>query len=223
MSPARVIAKRESLLHLQPGPAISVTARAIAGLSLLLAGCVNPVGQPNELVIREDLETFCSSENRPTESFELVTHRDWQRGVVMLYEGVCGPAEPAEANSPLYVKGYKVFEREGLQWQPIGAGSVGMKTPSSEAAAPISYTIGYAPDDDYVLVEGQIHSPEVAAVEAYFGNNTLLRDSGEDDRFAIVAAGAGQLCELLVVDDNEQVIFRDQVSGVCESSPVSAL
>ena len=136
-------------------------ALPLTGL-LLLAGCVNPVEQPNELVVREDLETFCSDKNRPTESFELVTHRDWQRGVVMLYEGVCGPTESADANSPLYVKGYKVFEREGLQ--------------------------------------------------------CLLRDSGEDARFAIFAVGAEQLCELRVLDDDDQVLFRDHVSDTCESA-----
>lgn len=93
-----------------------------------------------------------------------------------------------------------------------------METDAPEAAQPISYSIGYAPDDNYALVEGQICSPDVATVEARFDSGPWLQDSGEDDRFTIVAAGADRLCEIRVLNEQGEVIFRDSGSNDCDSA-----
>lgn len=196
--------------------AIAPTPQGLAlVVTLLLTSCANLTAPPNEQVLRDELEAFCSSQNRPVGSFKRIGDRAWQRGVVELYEGVCGAGSAA---SPLFVEGYQVFERQGWQWRSIGGGSVGMETASPEPTGPISYTIGYAPDDAYVLVQGQIQSPEIATLEAQFDNAITLQDSGDQDRFAIVAAGANRLCELRGLDAQNQVIFRESISDTCETS-----
>ncbi|HEY9735898.1 MAG TPA: hypothetical protein V6D06_06430, partial [Trichocoleus sp.] len=56
------------------------------------------VGQPAaQPVVEPDLhqafEDTCRGTGRPAEAFQIVDRRDWERGTVVLYEGVCGPAE----------------------------------------------------------------------------------------------------------------------------------
>ncbi|HEY9735665.1 MAG TPA: hypothetical protein V6D06_05255, partial [Trichocoleus sp.] len=131
---------------------------------------------------------------------------------------VCGAAEAPAATSPLFVNGYTVLVRQGPTLRPSSSGSMMSETQTLESAQPITYTIGYAPDDGYAIVEGLVLDPEVAVIEARFDNDLVLQDAAEQDRFAIVAAGASKLCDLRVLGSNQQPIGEPLVSNDCGPS-----
>ncbi|PSN19085.1 hypothetical protein C7271_09105 [filamentous cyanobacterium CCP5] len=87
---------------LAPLGAIALTPRWLTLVgTLLLTSCTTPLSPPDEQGLRQDLEAFCRGQNRPVESFERVGDRDWQRGTVELYAGVCGAGS---TSSPLFVE-----------------------------------------------------------------------------------------------------------------------
>jgi hypothetical protein len=206
-------------LTLKPQQLCRFLQLAAAVGCVALAGCDRTVTLSVEPDLRQTFEDTCSGAGRPAESFEAVGHRDWERGTVVLYEGVCGAAETPEATSPLFVKGYTVLLRDGTTVKASSSGSVMMETATPESTEPILYTIGYVPDDGYALVEGQIIDPAVATVEARFDNGLVLQDAPTQNRFAILAADANKLCDLRVLDSNQQPIGEPLVSNDCSEAP----
>lgn len=188
------------------------------------AGCVvfSSCAASSRLVIEPDLnqafEETCKGSNRSAEAFQIVGHRDWEQGTVVLYEGTCGATETTQATLPLFVKGYTVLMRKGPAVRASSSGSVMAETKTPDSTQPISYSVGYVPDDGYAIVEGQVFDPAVATIEARFNNGLVLQDSAEQGRFAIVASRANQLCDLRVLDSNQQLIGDQLVANECSNS-----
>ncbi|HEY9879199.1 MAG TPA: hypothetical protein V6D29_12145 [Leptolyngbyaceae cyanobacterium] len=201
---------------------------------VVTAGCVlfSSCAGSNKLVIKPDLhqapiepalyqafEETCKGSSRSAEAFQIVGHRDWEQGKVVLYEGTCGATETAQAAPPLFVKGYTVLMRKGSTVRASSSGSVMAETKTPDSTQPIGYSIGYVPDDGYAIVEGQVFAPAVATIEARFDNGLVLQDSAEQGRFAIVASQAKQLCDLRVLDSSQQLIGKPLVANECKTSP----
>jgi hypothetical protein len=75
------------------------------------------------------------------------------------------------------------------------------------AAELIEYAIGggLERNADYALVFGRILDPQVVAVEATFDDKQTLRGEPAEKNFAIVAPGAGAVCELRVLGSDDQL------------------
>ena len=136
----------------------------------------------------------------------------------MLYEGTCGGQ--ARDTLPLSVTGYQVFVRQGMTWRASSGGSVAAPSQETTSNGRINYyTVGQVegrdPDDRYTMVEGQVSSADVVAVEARFDTGEVLRDRVEKDRFAIIAARAARACELRLLGTNDQLLERQLLSKTC--------
>ncbi|HEY9763325.1 MAG TPA: hypothetical protein V6D07_12420 [Trichocoleus sp.] len=200
-------------------------ALAAATGCVLFSSCASSsrlVAEPDQAFIEPDLyqafEETCKGSNRSAEAFQTVGHRTWEQGTVVLYEGTCGATETTQATPPLFVKGYTVLMSKGLTMRASSSGSVMAETKTPDSTQPIGYSIGYVPDDGYAIVEGQVFDPAVATIEARFNNGLVLQDSAEQNRFAIVASKATQLCDLRVLDSNQQLIGNPPVANECSNS-----
>jgi hypothetical protein len=185
----------------------------ITGLFILM-GCSQISFQP-EASIQQDLTAFCSPQQRQADNLQLVGSRDWANGKIILYEGACRSNTPGV--SPLQVRGYKVFLRQGWGWQASSGGSSASdpnQQPSPQKL--VDYTAGQVEGnrlgDRYAVVEGQVLNYQVAAVETRFNTGEVLRDKTTDGRFALVAAEADRVCEVRVLGVKGQLLQQERLT-----------
>lgn len=159
----------------------------------------------------------------------LGTHR-WAKGVIVLYSAMC-PTNDGKASTQR-VFGHQVVKRDGMGWQVSSGGSFGMgnspkmtepkMTEPKTAEQLIDYGISRSKpeeSDRYLILYGQILNSKVAAVEATFNNGQVLRDSGRDGAFALVAPNATEICELRVLGTNNQILRKDELVKPKPNSP----
>jgi hypothetical protein len=163
------------------------------------------------------LEVFCPGQNHQPETLQIVETQDWTEGKIVLYEGIC---RQVQDTSPLAVTGYQVFVRRGMTWQATSGGSVTAPRQETTSDRLINYyTVGQVEgrnsNDRYTMVEGQISSSDVVAVEARFDTGEVLRDRVEQGRFVTIAAGADRACELQILGASDRLLERKRLSNTC--------
>lgn len=147
----------------------------------------------------------------------LGTHR-WAKGVIVLYSAMC-PTNDGKASTQR-VFGHQVMKRDGMGWQVSSGDSFGMensakKTDQKTAEQLIDYGMSRSnPEerDRYLILYGQILNPKVGAVEVTFNNGQVLRDSGSDGAFALVAPDATGICELRILGTDNQILRKDELA-----------
>jgi hypothetical protein len=206
----------QTKLQAQKLAAMLVKGSAIAGL-LALSSCARQEISQSESMLRPDLEVFCPGQNHQPETLQIVDTRDWTEGKIVLYEGTC---RHVQDTSPLSVTGYQVFVRHGMTWRASSGGSVTAPSQEATSARRINYyTVGQVegrdPNDRYTMVEGQISSSDVVAVEVRFDTGEVLRDRVEKERFVTIAAGADRACELQIFGADNRLLERKRLSNTC--------
>jgi hypothetical protein len=119
------------------------------------------------------------------------------------------------------VFGHQVMRREGMGWQISSGDSFGMEnspraTDQKTAEQLIDYGVSHSrpeESDRYLILYGQILNPKVGAVEVTFNNGQVLRDSGSDGAFALVAPGATGICELRILGTDNQILRKDELAN----------
>ncbi len=147
----------------------------------------------------------------------LGTHR-WAKGVIVLYSAMC-PTNDGKASTQR-VFGHQVMKRDGMGWQVSSGDSFGTedrpkKTDQKTAEQLIDYGVSRSKpeeSDRYLILYGQILNPKVGAVEATFNNGQVLRDSGSDGAFALVAPDATGICELRILGTDNQILRKDELA-----------
>jgi hypothetical protein len=77
--------------------------------------------------------------------------------------------------------------------------------------AGVSMGSGGSDGTGYVLVTGEVLSPEVDRVEVRFDTGRTLRDNTEGDVFGLVDFGARQACELRALGADGDVVYTEDL------------
>lgn len=137
----------------------------------------------------------------------------WSDGVVLLYSGLC-PSEK-RPKSRQRVFGHKVIKRVGFDWKVSGSDSYRSEAPKSASNRLLHFGTHRWKDangDRYAILYGQILSPKVMAIEATFDNGRVLRESGQNGTFALVAPKATAVCEIRLLGADEQILQQKNLA-----------
>lgn len=155
---------------------------------------------------------------KAAQGFQVLGTHQWAKGVIVLYSAMC-PTNDGKASTQR-VFGHQVMKRDGMGWQVSSGDSFGMEnspkpTDQKTAEQLIDYGVGRSQPDEhdrYLILYGQILNPKVAAVEVTFNNGQVLRDSGRDGAFALVALNATGICELRILGTDNQILRKDELA-----------
>jgi hypothetical protein len=156
---------------------------------------------------------------KAAQRFQVLGTYRWAKGVVVLYSAMC-PTKDGQAFTQK-VFGHQVMKRQGMGWQVTSGDSFGMEnsskaTDEKTAEQLIDYGIGHSrpeASDRYLILYGQILNPKVGAVEVTFNDGQVLRDSGNDGAFALLALGATGICELRILGTDNQILRKDELAN----------
>ncbi|MGQ9872034.1 hypothetical protein [Leptodesmis sp.] len=156
---------------------------------------------------------------KAAQRFQVLGTYHWTKGVIVLYSAMC-PTQDGKALTQR-VFGHQVMKRQGMGWQVSSGDSFGMEnsskaTDQKTAEQLIDYGVSHSKleaSDRYLIVYGQILNSKVGSVEVTFNNGQVLRDSGSDGAFALVAPGATGICELRILGTNNQILRKDELAS----------
>ncbi|NJR51745.1 MAG: hypothetical protein HC780_21345 [Leptolyngbyaceae cyanobacterium CSU_1_3] len=158
--------------------------------------------------------------NVEAKSFQVLTTRKWDKGVVAVYRGVCPnydrPSFVSEKKDTVQMLSYRAVKRIGMEWHLSSSGShrQALKKSQTDASTLIDYGVSHSSGkkiEKHTVLYGQVLSPQVSAIEATFNNGKTLRDESPDGMFALVARGATGVCDIRVLGYDNQILQREEL------------
>ena len=101
-------------------------------------------------------------------------------------------------------------------WRVVGGGGGSSSTLDPATRIASAYFTQQTPKGKHTILYGRVGDAKVKYVEATFDNRVTLRDATTGAIFALVAVGAGAVCEVRLLDANQQVLHR-KLENKCES------
>ncbi|MDX2240498.1 MAG: hypothetical protein NW224_07435 [Leptolyngbyaceae cyanobacterium bins.302] len=147
------------------------------------------------------------------QEFQVLGTYRWAKGVIVLYSALCTTQHPKGGMQRVF--GHQVVKREGMNWQISSSDSYSVKRNPHSPEKLIEYGISQAVEksgDRYTILYGQFLTPKVGTVEATFDNGQVIRADGKGKGFALISAGAANVCELRVLGPDDQLLRREDLS-----------
>ena len=145
---------------------------------------------------------FLNPEFGSANSFTIRGIRTWWGGVVVLYNTVFAADEELPS---MYLFGYVLVERAPGGWFARGS-SAGKLSNLPEDLVDYGRGGGITIHGEYNILDGQVLSSEVVAVEGFFDDGQVHRDETDGQVFAFITPMSIVACELRVLGANEQVL-----------------
>lgn len=162
-----------------------------------------------------------TDENAKAEGFKVLSTQTWSQGVIVLYSALCPTNNAKTGMRPVF--GHKIVKRNGATWQVSGSGSYGSESESAPSEQLVEYSVSRSSnqrissisphsEEAYTVLYGRVFKPNVVAVEATFDNGKTMRDESSNGVFALLSAGATDICELRILGADNQILRQEDLA-----------